>query len=61
MHEYFVANLGSPLDDECQKAIQSVKTDFKEHDMCMSIIFLIYGQETVTDLPKQLVLQRKFG
>ena len=53
----FVANLGSPLDDGCRKAMQSVITDFRGHDMCMS---LTYGHETLTDVTEYVVLRRKF-
>ena len=54
-HECFLANLASPLRDGCRKAMQSVITDFRRHDMCMPFIC---GQETLTDLSKHVLCDR---
>ena len=49
-------NIASPLGEECQKAIQSVISNFRRHVMCMS---LICGEKALTDFTKHVILRRK--
>ena len=56
-HECFCGKSSMPMGGGRRKAIQSVITDFKRHNMCMP---LICGHETLTDLTKLVILRRKF-